>query len=182
MTIQTSFQTSRTTNEPQAQTSTNARDKFQAKNNDFNSNSTQVANFSSDEPLNFSFKNSFSTNSPLGENASSSTSNRNLANSLSNLNLSVSEIEPVTEQGKWSSKTRLVVDNEASLLKKTLLAPKNSLSTSKNSKTTKESHRRHHSHGHFLKTSSLNAEVAPAIKPVNEKLYFMSFFVNLIFF
>jgi hypothetical protein len=174
MTIQTSFQASRTTNEPQAQTLTNARDKFQTKNNDFNFNS--LANFSSDEPLNFSLKNSFSTNSPLGENASSSTSNRNLANSLSNLNLSVSEIEPVTEQGKWSSKTRLVVDNEASLLKKTLLAPKTSLSTSKNSTEKKESHRRHHSHGHFLKTSSLNAEV---IKHVKEKLYFMPFFYSI---
>jgi hypothetical protein len=172
MTIQTSFQASRTTNEPLAQTSTNARDKFQAKNNDFN--------FSSDEPLNVSLKNSFSTNSPLGENASSSTSNRNLANSLSNLNLSVSEIEPVTEQGNWSSKARMVVDSEAPLMKKTLLAPKNSLSASKNSTTKKESHRRHHSHGHFLKTSSLNAEVAPAIKPVKERLYLFCVVFRLI--
>ena len=104
----------------------------------------------------------------MTESASKSNSNKSLANSLSNLNLSISEIEPVTDQIGSLSKTRSIADTfpaDTSLLKKSLISSKNNVITLKNNSSKRESHRRHHSHGHFLKHSSLNGEL-----PVNKSV------------
>ena len=172
MTIQT-FQTNRTTDEPKAHSSTSiSSTKNPVKNNDQNisesTGSTQAACILNDEHINFSFKNTFPTKSLMTESASKSNSNKSLANSLSNLNLSISEIEPVTDQIGSLSKTRSIADTfpaDTSLLKKSLISSKNNVITLKNNSSKRESHRRHHSHGQFLKNSSLNSEL-----PVNKSV------------
>ena len=172
MTIQT-FQTNRTTDEPKAHSSTSiGSTNNPVKNNDQNISerisSTQAACILNDEPINFSFKNTFPTKSLLTESANRSNSNKSLANSLSNLNLSISEIEPVADQCGSLSKTRLIADTypaDTSLLKKSFISSKNNVITLKNNSSKRESHRRHHSHGQFLKNSSLNGEL-----PVNKSV------------
>jgi hypothetical protein len=175
MTIQT-FQTNRTTDEPKAHSSTSiGSSKNPVKNNDQNISeiisSTQADFVQNDEPINFSLKNTFPAKSLLTENANRSNSNKSLANSLSNLNLSISEIEPVTDQSGSLSKTRLIADTypeDISLLNKSLISSKNNALTLKNNSSKRESHRRHHSHGQFLKNNSLNGEL-----PVNKSVKYI---------